>query len=249
MHIDSKPIFSIIMPAYNSSKTITLSIESALNQTYNKFELIIVDDFSSDGTREIIDKYQKYDIRVSGYFLEKNMGVSYARNCAIRLARGKFITFLDSDDIWLPTKLQKQLNVFNDGALVIYSQYIRFYESGNHTTVVVPLYLDYRSLLCGNCIGNLTGAYDCEKLGKFYQNAVGHEDYLMWLRILKTGVVAIGIQESLAMYRVVSTSLSRNKLKSACWTWIIYRKHLDLSIMRTMYCFFMYMINSIAKRF
>lgn len=243
------PVFSIITPSYNSALYISDTITSVISQSYTDWEMIIVDDFSTDRSLDIIMDYSQQDSRIKIIRHSENSGVAIARNTAIEKAKGRYITFLDSDDQWLPHKLELQLEQFKKGADVVYSSYYRFFEDNTEKLVTVPEIIDYKNLLLGNCIGNLTGAYNADTLGKFYQKEVGHEDYLMWLSIVKKSGYGVGLQVPLARYRVGKESLSSSKIKSAQWTWNIYRKHLKLSLFKSIYSFSGYAFNSIFKRF
>jgi len=240
--------FSVIMPVYNAADTLCESIESVLNQTFDNFELIVIDDCSTDGCRALINKYAGQDFRIRPIFSEVNNGVSISRNLGIESTKGRYIAFLDSDDLWLPDKLEAQYRIFNDGACVVYSSYIRFFPNGTERIVKVPPQSTYKSLLRGNCIGNLTGAYDSYALGKFYQKPIGHEDFLMWLQILSSGAVAKGLERPLARYRVGINSLSGNKLRAAIWTWNIFRVELGLSFWKSSVNFSWYAVASLLKR-
>ncbi len=244
----ARPHFSVIMPAYNCKATVAVAIDSVLGQTYSDFELIAIDDCSSDESARILESYAAKDRRVKVMVSDRNQGVALARNLGISAAKGRYITFLDSDDLWLPEKLEMQYREFCQGASVVFSSYIRFFSDGREKEIVAPSRATYKSLLKGNCIGNLTGAYDSQVLGKFYQEPVGHEDYLMWLRILSTGVVACGIRRPLARYRVGDSSLSGNKTRAARWTWMIYRQKLGLSFPIAAYYFWCYASASLLKR-
>jgi len=235
------------MPAYNARDTICEAIDSVLAQSYGNFELIIVDDCSTDGCRGLIQQYVDQDCRINAIFSEVNQGVSKSRNLGVAAARGRYITFLDSDDLWLPDKLEANMKHLVPGACVVYASYIRFFSNGIERMVKAPSKTTYKSLLRGNCIGNLTGAYDSHVLGKFYQKAVGHEDYLMWLQILSSGAVAEGIERPLARYRV-GNSLSANKFRAALWTWNIYRAELGLSFGGALTNFVWYAGTSLLKR-
>lgn len=240
--------FSIIMPAYNAELTLVDSIQSVLAQTFGSYELLIVDDFSTDGTRDLILSYAALDQRIRPIFLKENGGVSCARNAAISLAQGRYIAFLDADDIWLENKLLHQFEAFNQGADVVYTDFVRFHKDGSEKTVVCPDNVDFNKLLNGNCIGNLTAAYDALKLGKFYQESIGHEDYLMWLQIFRKNVISRRIPEKLARYRVSNTSVSANKIKAASWTWNIYRRKLGLGFFSSCYHLARYIFGAIMKR-
>lgn len=239
--------FSVIMPVYNARDTICIAIDSVLDQSYGDFELIVVDDASTDDCRAIVQQYVGRDFRIIAIFSDVNQGVAKSRNVGVAAAKGRYITFLDSDDLWLPGKLAAQYEAFNGGACVVYSSYIRFFSNGKEQVVKVPPQATYKNLLRGNCIGNLTGAYDSFLLGKFYQKTVGHEDYLMWLQILSCGAIAQGIQRPLARYRV-GNSLSANKFRAAAWTWNIYRRELGLSLGGALISFLRYACASVFKR-
>jgi len=175
-------LISIITPSYNSSKYIAKTIESVISQTYKNWEMIIVDDCSPDNANEIIDKYTKKDFRIKLIKLEQNIGPANARNKGIKQAKGKYIAFLDSDDVWLPTKLEKQVKFMQDNDLALTcSSYYTINETNKQiNTRIVKESFSYSDMLKSNHIGNLTGIYDCEKLGKIYMDDVGHEDYTLW---------------------------------------------------------------------
>lgn len=242
------PVISIVTPSYNSSLFISNTIESVLSQTITDWEMIIVDDFSNDDSAEIVQSFVEKDHRIKLIKLNRNLGVAEARNVAINEASGRYIAFLDSDDIWLPNKLELQMGKFEEGAKLVFSSYYRMFSDGTKRLVKIPKHITYEKLLLGNCIGNLTASYDAEALGKFYQKTIGHEDYLMWLEVVKNAGFGVGIQEPLACYRVGKGTLSSNKLKSAIWTWKIYRNNLNMGLLKSTSCFFMYMCNSLKKR-
>jgi glycosyltransferase involved in cell wall biosynthesis len=211
----NKVAFSVIMPAYNAAGTILDAVNSVLKQTFHDYEIIIVEDASKDNTREVIEELVcKNNNCIKAIFLDENKGVAEARNEAIRIARGKYLTFLDSDDLWLENKLEEQLRILGNGADIVFSSYYRLLPNGRRKKVTVPKMVTYKQMLGCNFIGNLTGAYNCHNLGKIYQKSIGHEDYLMWLELLKIASKATGIQEPLAIYRVGALSLSSNKLKA-----------------------------------
>ncbi|MCL5768343.1 glycosyltransferase family 2 protein [Acinetobacter sp. ANC5681] len=247
-------LVSIIMPAYNAEKSIAESIESVLDQTYKNFELIVVNDCSSDNTKKIVKNFIQLDSRIK--FIDKtvNEGVASARNTGLDHALGDFIAFLDSDDKWKENKLEKQLDIFNKyaGIDVIYSSYYRFNSSGISKVVGAPNFLNKKQLLKGNPIGNLTAIYNFKKFPAIRQKKIGHEDYLFWLELFSSSnnVKGFGIQEPLAYYRVAENgaSLSGNKLRSALWTWNIYRHHLKLNVISSMFYFAFYVFKAVFKR-
>lgn len=247
-------LVSIIMPAYNAEEFIIDSIQSILSQTYKNFELIVIDDCSSDKTVSLVRNYIEQDKRVIFVQHKINQGVAEARNTGLNLAKGDFVAFLDSDDKWVIDKLEKQLAVLleRNDVDVVYSSYYRFNDKEIKNIVEVPHLLNKKELLKGNCIGNLTGIYNFKKFRNIRQKNIGHEDYLFWLEIFNSSdnVKGIGIQEPLAYYRVAKDgqSISGNKLKAAGWTWRIYREHLQLSLISSLFYFSYYMIKAILKR-
>lgn len=236
------------MPAYNAEKYISDSIDSVLNQSIQNFELIIIDDNSQDNTTNIINKYN--DPRIVLIINSNNLGVSETRNIGISAANGKYIAFLDSDDIWLPHKLSLQIMCLNDGWDVVSSNYIAFESNADNkiTERKSPSIISYSDMLKSNFIGNLTGIYNVQKIGKIYQKKSGHEDYIMWLEIIKKSKKAYCIQEPLAKYRLHNSSLSSNKMKAIKWQWSIYRNELKLSLPKYIYYFSHYIINALKKR-
>lgn len=241
-------MFSIIMPAYNAEKTIIESIYSVINQNFKDFELLIIDDCSTDETVQTIKNHIKSDKRIQLLENTQNMGVALTRNIGIMKAKYPYICFLDSDDLWDRNKLTSFYNEFQKGSSVLYSYYTRFGDSIPNKLVKAPSHINYKNLLRGNCIGNLTGAYDSRKIGKVLQKPIHHEDYLMWLEILKKSAVAHCIPHNLASYRVCSQSLSGNKIKSILWTWDIYTKELHLNKLYSFYLLLQNIKNSIFKR-
>lgn len=247
-------LVSVIMPAYNVEKLISDSIESVLSQTYTNFELIVIDDCSKDQTVKVVESLILKDHRIKLVKNIKNKGVAETRNVGLDQAKGNVVAFLDSDDRWVENKLEKQLAIFdkNPDIDIVYSAYYRFNNAGIKNIVKVPHYLYKNKLLKGNPIGNLTAIYNFKKHANIRQKKIGHEDYLFWLEIFNSSdkVKGLGIQEPLAYYRVAedNQSVSGNKFKAAGWTWNIYRKHLQLNLISSLYYFSYYMIKAILKR-
>lgn len=244
----NEELFSIIMPAYNAEKTIKGSIDSVLSQTETRFRLYIVNDFSNDNTKAIIDSIS--DERVVKINTTTNLGVSNARNLALKIAGGKYISFLDSDDLWVPEKLAEQLIKLESGWDVVSSNYCTFVNDKKNVVNVriSPEVITYEDMLNSNYIGNLTGVYNALKLGKCYQKKHGHEDYIMWLDIVKGSGKVYCIQKNLAFYRLSAKSLSANKLKTMVWQWRIYRNILRLPLHKSLYHFSFYIFLAIKKR-
>lgn len=243
-------LVSIIMPAYNAEKYIKESIESVLAQTYKNWELIIIDDCSKDGTIDVIRQYQMLDNRIRVISLERNAGVANARNVGMELAQGRYIAFLDSDDLWLDIKLEEQIRFMQQKQIYFsFSKYRRFTDGKNGKIVDVLTCVNYRKALYGNPIGCLTVCFDRRFIQEFRFSKQRHEDYIAWLNILKSNnICAYGIPKILALYRVGNNnSLSGNKLKSMLWTWNVYKKSQNLSFFCSLKCFFGYLVVNFKK--
>jgi len=238
------------MPCYNAENTISNSINGILSQTYKYFELIIIDDCSIDNSINIINKYRSIDTRIKIFSTETNSGSpSIPRNLGIEKAIGRFIAFCDSDDIWLPSKLEEQIPLFDDNISIVFSNYEKTDTllNRNKRYIIAPKYATYNSLLNGNYIGNLTGIYDTEKVGRVYQQHIYHEDYVMWLEILKKGYIAKNTNTITAIYRESSNSFSASKIKVLKWQWNIYRKILKFNLLDSLYHFIIYAIKAFLK--
>lgn len=244
-------LVSVIIPCYNSSRYLRICVESVLAQTYQNLEIIIVDDCSTDNTtHQLLKALALQDNRIKVIYLNKNSGPAIARNKAIEQAKGRYIAFCDSDDMWMPKKIEAQLPLFKDKQVaVVYANYEKINARGerNNRIVCAPKQTNYQQLLKSNVIGNLTGVYDTQKVGKvFYQN-IKHEDYALWLSILRKGWMAHNANQVLAAYRVHALSLTANKLKVSLWQWRIYRKQEHLSIIASIYYYVQYAIRAFIK--
>jgi len=235
-------LVTVVTPSYNSSPFIRETIESVLAQTYKNWEMIIVDDGSSDNSQEIIREYTAQDERIKLIVNKENVGASKSRNIAIAEARGEYIAFLDSDDIWLADKLKNQIVLMQENdVLLSYSAYRTIDDKSEGIgTFPVKEKVTYEDMLKTSSIGTLTTIYNVKELGKFYFEDIGHEDYVMKLQILKKIKYAQGIMEPLAKYRVHDNGLSNNKLKAARWQWHIYRNVENLSFPKSIYYFLNY---------
>lgn len=243
-------LVSIIMPAHNSEKFLGEAVASVQAQTFQDWELIIVDDASTDDTLLVASQFAKDDARIHAIHLETNWGAANARNVAIDAARGQFLAFLDSDDQWLSKKLEIQIDYMKrQGVGFSFTQYRRFDASGHVGKVLeVPQRVEYHHLLRGNVIGCLTVVVDRSKVGDFRMSEVWYDDYIAWLSILRQGHIAHGIQVDLARYRLSHGSISANKLRSAFWTWKIYREVEKLSAPMAVWCFMHYCLRSVSTR-
>lgn len=242
-------IFSIIMPSFNSADTIVASIMSVIAQTYPSWRLYVIDDCSSDNTGDLVKGFSKLDSRVKYIRHDNNNGVAVARNTGIKLARGRYIAFLDSDDQWVENKLKYQLAMLECGYDVVCSNYFTFRGSIDSMISIraFPCEFTYTDMLTGNKIGNLTGVYNQERIGKVFQSSIGHEDYIMWLDVMSRTSKCFCVQENLAYYRVSEKSLSGNKLKASLWQWDIYRKYLGFNIFKSAYYWICYVFNGLIR--
>ena len=238
---------SIVTPSYNSEKYIAATITSVLNQTYDNWEMLIVDDASSDKTCIIIENFIKIDNRIKLIKLANNNGAGVARNVAIKNAKGNYIAFLDADDLWKPNKLTVQVAFMKKHQLVMsYTAYEWIDEQSKslYKRINALPKLSYQKLLKSNYVGNLTGMYDVGKLGKIYMpNIRKRQDWALWLKTLEKGDVAMGIQESLAYYRVHKTGLSGNKLNLIKHNFNFYSKALNFGIFKGTFYFVQFLFE------
>ncbi|MES2544633.1 MAG: glycosyltransferase family 2 protein [Bacteroidota bacterium] len=244
---DSK--VSIITPLYNCENFISETIKSVITQTYSDWEMLIVDDCSTDNSRQIVEEFVRTDNRIK-YFKTESASGSPAdpRNIGIEMAKGRYIAFLDSDDLWISNKLELQIPLFSDEKVgIVFSNYGKINEDGesNGRIIIAPNEVTYFNLLKGNVIACLTSVYDRKKIGKLYFTKQGHEDFALWLAILKKGYVAKNSGHVLAKYRVRKSSVSSNKLKVIKWYYKIYRENEKLSLVRTVY----YLMIALSKSF
>ncbi|MFC0559257.1 glycosyltransferase family 2 protein [Halalkalibacter alkalisediminis] len=246
-----KPLVSIVTPVYNAERFVTETIHSVTAQTYSNWELIVVDDCSNDQSKEIIRSFQEKDDRIKYECLETNMGAAVARNTGIKKAVGKYVAFLDSDDLWRPEKLEKQVAFMEDGQkLFSFTGYQLLNEDGSERgkVISVPKVVTYESLLKNTIIGCLTVMLNIEVLGKVQMPTIRtRQDFVLWLSILKNGHVAYGLQEDLAWYRKVKNSISSNKLNAAKRNWKIYREFENLPFFKACYVFINYAWNGLRK--
>lgn len=241
-----KELVSIITPAYNCSKYIRETIEAVLRQTYTQWEMIIVDDCSSDDTTEIVNSLAREDARIKFIILEKNSGAAVARTRAMELAKGQYMAFLDSDDIWYDDKLEKQLAFMKQNNYNITStSYEKIDEDGNPLRLVIKSKekTNYNSLLLNCPVGNSTVMYNADNLGKFVVPDIRkRNDDALWLQMLKKEKYIFGMPEILMKYRLRSNSISGKKLSLIKYHWILYRDIEKLSLIRSVFhvCFWIF---------
>ena len=210
---------SVIVPNYNCEKFIEETVNSVINQTYKNWELLIVDDCSTDGSVEVIKKLQAADGRIKLFINEKNSGAAASRNKALKEASGKWIAFLDSDDLWLPDKLEKQIAFMEEnGYKFSYTAYEHIDENSNSLNVRVtgPKVLSKRKMFRYCYPGCLTVMYDSSDVGAVQipdEIANGENDYAIWLKVCKA-YKCYYLNEILSLYRVRNSSLSHKSKKT-----------------------------------
>lgn len=233
-------LVSIITPSYNSEKFIPDTIASVQAQTYTNWELIIVDDCSTDHTTQIIKHFAEADTRIKLYQLQKNVGAGVARQQAIEMAQGRWIAFLDADDLWLPEKIQKQLDFMQVHDLPFtFSFYDCMDEAGKQLgkQVRAPKKLRYFQLFFCNFVGNLTGIYDAHFFGKIPISSIRkRQDWMVWLTVLKKIKTAQPVPESLALYRVRQDSISASKWRLLEHNFNVYHQFYKFNVFISLLC-------------
>jgi len=244
-------LVSIITPTYNSARFIEETISSVLAQTYRNWEMIIFDDGSTDNSVTIIDRQIQKDSRIKLFRCEKNKGVTYARNKAIELATGEFIAFLDSDDLWMESKLQQQLTFMQKNNYDFsYTQYCIIDEKGSNVSRWLPKTkkVNYKDMLKTCSIGCLTVILRKESfIDLDFPDSKLCQDYALWLKLLKDVEFAYCLNEKLAKYRIVNSSLSRDKLRKLKSQWDVYRNIEKLNLLSTCWYFSWYSVIGYLK--
>lgn len=243
-------LVSIIMAAYNAEKTIRKAIGSVLDQSYQEWELIVVDDCSTDGTSLIVEQIRAQEQRVRYLRNETNSGVSKSRKRGLEAAQGEWIAVLDSDDAWTTDKLEKQIRLTKEKEAQLVFTGSAFMDDNGESIdwqLHVPAVLTYRELLKQNLISNSSVLLKKKLYEENY--VVGdqmHEDFAIWLLITRSGVPAYGIDEPLLIYRLANSSKSSNKFKAAKMNWKTYR-HIGLNLVSASYYMCWYTIKGLLK--
>lgn len=239
--IKNLPLVSIITPLYNAENYISITIKSIQEQTHTHWEHIIVNDCSTDTSLKIVESLAKKDTRIKVVTLSRNSGAAQSRNKATELATGAYIAFLDSDDVWHPEKLEKQLQFMQENnAAVSYTSYVHINEAGKPIGKRIKALpsLTYQKQHSNNYIGNLTGIYKVAEIGKIIApNIRKRQDWAVWLEaIKKSNRPALGIQEDLAYYRIREGSISSNKLDLIQYNFKFYKEYLGYSWIISAFC-------------
>ena len=242
-------LVSIITPSFNSEKFIAETIQSVQNQSYQNWEMIIVDDSSTDQTVTIVEQLIKNDSRIRLFQLDKNSGAGIAREKALSIANGDYISFLDADDLWKPQKLEKQLQFLKENKVPFtFSFYDCIDEKGNALNRIVeaPRNLTYHQLFFCNYVGNLTGIYEVNFFGKIAISATRkRQDWMVWLTILKKIRKAKPVPESLAFYRIRDNSLSASKVDLLKHNFAVYRNFHGFSYISSLFIMIGFLITQL----
>lgn len=252
MHnVNSTPLVSVIMPAYNASITIEEAICSVIDQDYNNWELIIVNDNSQDDTSQIGKRFSVFDHRIRIIDNENNMGVAKSRNIALSNAKGEYIAFLDSDDMWKKDKLSKQISFMMKNKVAISYSYYAMVDSKTKKTIKVvkcPKTATPNSILKSNYMGCLTVVVNRAITGDFEMPLLDFgEDMVTWYTLMRRGFKAFCIPEVLGLYRITDSSASSNKKRTAKKQWSIYREYLHIPFLVSCYYFLFYCIRGFLK--
>lgn len=245
---------TVVTPTWNSSKYIRETIESVQAQTYQNWEMIIVDDCSTDNTIELVKDIAKKDSRIHLIEQRYNQGAAVARNIAVQNSTGRYIAYLDSDDRWKPDKLEKQVKfMLSKGCGFSCTSYEVIDSAGNNLKKIVHMLdkADYRGFLTNNLlqtVGIMVDTYIVDKHLLAMPNIRRRQDAATWMQILKAGYICYGMQEVLAEYRRTPKSLSSNKFKAVIGTWKLYREIEKLPFLFSCYCFVRYAFLAIWKR-
>lgn len=244
-------LFSVIIPAYQCEKWIEQAILSVQHQTERSWEMIVIDDCSTDHTWKIVQNAAAKDERIRVYHNSSNQGVAKSRNKGMMSARGKYIAFLDGDDCWLPDKLTEQYQLLSkEKCDVCYTSYLYIDENGNRTgkKYDVPQRFSKEEFLKENFIGCSTAAFSREFASTtFLREEYQHEDYVFWLELMEKGASFCGIKDPMVEYRILSSSRSANKLNAAIGRWRIYRNFMNFGVCKSLWYQIQYSVRGIKK--
>lgn len=253
--VNEKELISVIIPVYNAKKYIRQTIESVRRQTYGNWELLLVDDHSDDGTAQYLKKYIKTtgDKRIRLIEQEANLGAAHARNTGVKESRGRYVAYLDADDLWAKSKLEKELSFMKEKHVAfVFTGYEFANDKGKGTgkVVRVPATLNYDQALKNTTIFTSTVMFDTGLIGKelLQMPNIKSEDTALWWKILKNGYVAYGLNENLVRYRRVGGTLSSNKLHAITRIWNLYRKREHLSVPNSIYHMFFWGTRAVLRR-
>lgn len=248
-------LISIIVPVYNVEKYIIETVKSVEAQTYSEWELLLVEDCSTDDTARLIEAYirERADSRIRMIRQPSNMGAARARNRGLAEAKGRYIAYLDADDLWVPGKLERELAFMEEtNAAFAFTGYEFANERGEGTgkVVRVPATLSYRQALSNTTIFTTTVMFDTEKIDRklLEMPDIKSEDTALWWKILRNGYTAHGLDENLVKYRRIEKSLSSNKLEALRRIWNLYRKAEGMGILNSAWHFCFWAVRAVKRR-
>lgn len=248
-------LVSIIVPVYNVKNYIIETMDCVRAQTYQQWELLLVEDGSTDGTQDIIAEYlqQTNDERIRLFLLPENIGAARARNYGLEKAQGRYIAYLDSDDIWMPEKLEHELAFMEENqAAFVFTGYEFADETGRGTgkVVRVPKTLSYKEALSNTTIFTTTVMFDTDKIAKenLEMPVIKSEDTALWWTILRSGYTAYGLDENLVKYRRAGKTLSSNKIEALRRIWNLYRKVAKMNVLQSAYYFCFWAVRAVMRR-
>jgi teichuronic acid biosynthesis glycosyltransferase TuaG len=248
----SGPSVSVVIPAYECAGFIESTVQSVLGQVYQPFEVLVVVDPSLDGTEKAVARLAENNPQVTPVYNKKALGLAGSRNLGILLAKGEYIAFLDADDLWLPEKLGRQMEIMrkNGDYALCCTSYVFMSPSGQ--PIARSYHVDgpigFRDMLRENKIGTSTCLLKSE-VAKMYQmdDSYFHEDYVYWLSIMRDGHLAYGIDEPLMRYRILPKSRSRNKILTARHRWMVYRRFMCMNLFESLYYWAWYAVRALRK--
>lgn len=244
---------SVIIPVFNAEKYLETTLQSVFVQTYKNIEIVLVDDCSTDKTAKVIAKYKINHPEIVYHLQNKNMGAGVARNKALELASGQYVAFLDSDDLWLPEKIEKQILLMKEKHSPFSYTAIEMIDSEGNIVKrkrKIRECCDYEYLLHNTIIATSSVIIDRVLLGDFKMSLRrGGQDYATWLSLLRSGIVAYGINETLVRYRVGHNSLSSNKFKSIKQVWEIQTQYEHINKLSATFHVLCFSFNAIKKYF
>ncbi|UYW00912.1 glycosyltransferase [Flavobacterium agricola] len=245
-------LVSIITPTFNSEKYILETIQSVIKQTYSNWEMIIVDDCSTDSTFSLLTLQAELEPRIKVLKLAKNSGAGVARQLALDNSNGNYIAFLDSDDMWKPEKLQVQIDFLKTNNLAItFSGYELIDEKSNplRKLILPKKQVTYKELFYCNWIGNLTGIYDVTKIGKIPISTFRkRQDWIMWLEVLKIEKVAFSTPNNLAYYRIRKDSISASKLQLLKSNYLVYYNYHKQNVVSSFFSMLVFLYNQLIVK-
>ncbi len=250
-----KDLISIIVPVYNVEKFIVETMDCVRSQTYANWELLLVDDCGPDNSARVIEEYMKNtgDVRIRLIKQPSNMGAARARNRGLSEAKGRYIAYLDADDLWVPEKLERELSFMQErNAAFAFTGYEFADEQGRGTGTVVrvPDTMNYKQALKNTTIFTTTVMFDTEKIEKslLEMPVMKSEDTALWWKVLRNGYVAYGLDENLVKYRRPGKSLSSNKLEAIRRIWNLYRKAEGMSIPNSAWHLCFWAVRAVKRR-